>query len=82
MAEDPDLSRATRHLHSAGFYRVEGYSQHMYRAWKFSWLCFKCCIKAAIHGIYPGWFENTSEEIEEWLIWGRVEGGTGTTTGL
>ena len=62
------MNRAKRHIHSAGFYYSSGYFNHMLKAWRFSWLCCKGCIKAAIHGVYPGWFENTSEEIEEWLI--------------
>jgi hypothetical protein len=68
VAEDPDLTRAQRHLYDEDFFWVSGYFRHMRRAWGFAWVCFKSSIKGIIHGIYPGWFENTSVDIEEWLI--------------
>ncbi len=56
--------RGKRHLWEARL----SYFKHMRRAFGFSWLCYKSSIKAIIHGLFPRWFQNTSEEIEEWLI--------------
>ncbi len=57
-------NKSQRHLRDAGL----SYFRHMFKAWVFAWLCYKCSIKAIVHSIFPRWFQNTSEEIEEWLI--------------
>ena len=43
------------------------YTQHLKRAFGFAIFCGLACIKALIHGLIPCWFEDTTEEVLEYL---------------
>ncbi len=63
------MNRAVRHLRQEmGYSDVDDYFKHLGLAIKLAWCCFKGVLKTLLHGLYPGWFENPLDEVEERLI--------------
>ena len=52
-----------QHLEEASL----SYFAHMQQAFSFSFLCFRASIKACVHGFFPGFFSDASEEVAEWF---------------